>query len=343
MKAVVLSKRGKASVLKVSDVPIPEIKDEEEVLIKVKAAGINFAEILTRRGIYQWSPKTKSFVLGMEGAGIVEAVGSSVKNVKPGDKVVVGCQSGCYAEYVNVSSKNVFPAIESYSFYENAAFPVSFLTSFVGLRELARVREGESLLVHAAAGSLGIATIRLAKALGLKVAGTTSQQKKIDFLQQKTEIDLTINYERESFSTRIMEWTKDAGVDIILESIGGDVFKESIKCLAPLGRIIVVGMSNTKFDKKNPLTWIPAWKSIPRINVLSMLGRSQGVFAYHVGRLLSQRYDRLHELFLELHEIVQEHSIRPTIDSIIPLKDVAKAHQRIEKRHNIGKVVLKIP
>ncbi|MHA1974778.1 MAG: quinone oxidoreductase family protein [Candidatus Hodarchaeales archaeon] len=342
MRAVVLSKRGKASVLRVSEVANPKIKNDNDVLIRLKAAGVNFAEILTRRGIYQWSPKTKSFILGMEGAGIVEAIGPSVNNVKHGDKVVVGCQNGCYAELVKVSSRNVFPAIESFSFYENAAFPVSFLTSFVGLKELARVREGESLLVHAAAGSLGLATIRLAKALGLRVAGTASEQRKIDYLQKKTRIDLTINYKKESFKERILEWTDGKGVDIIFESVGGNVFKESIECLAPLGRILVIGMSSTKFDKKNPLTWIPAWRSIPRVNVLSMLGRSQGVFAYHVGRLLSQQYDRLHKLFIELCQIVQQNSIHPSIDRTFPLENVVQAHQRIEKRINIGKVVLKI-
>jgi NADPH2:quinone reductase len=172
MKAVVLKKLGKPNVLSVSEIPDPTPPTSDEVIVRIKMAGLNFAETLMRRGLYQWVPKKKGFVLGMEGAGIVEEVGPDVSELVPGDRVVMGSNAGMNAELVKISKSRVYPAIELFSFEENAAFVASFLTAYVGLAEMARVRAGESLLVHAAAGGLGTAAIQLGKAFRLNIAGT---------------------------------------------------------------------------------------------------------------------------------------------------------------------------
>lgn len=341
MKAVVLKKLGNPSVLKTSEVPDPSPPSSNEVLIRIKAAGLNFAETLMRRGLYQWVPQKKGFILGMEGAGFVQDVGSDVSEFSPGDRVIVGWQSGMYAQYVKVSEKYVYPAIDSYSLEENAAFIASFLTAYIALAEMARVRAGESILVHAAAGALGTATIQLGKAMGLKIAGTASAPPKIEFLSQKMDIN-AINYQTDDFRAAINAWTKGEGVDVILESIGGKVFRDSMACLAPMGRIIVVGLSSIRFNKFNPLSWWPAWRTLPRVNILKMLGRSQGIMAFHVGRLLSERYERLAAAMTALRQLVAERNIRPIIDKTYSLEDVAAAHRRLESRQSIGKVLLQI-
>ncbi|MHA2175252.1 MAG: quinone oxidoreductase family protein, partial [Candidatus Hodarchaeales archaeon] len=288
MKAIVLEKLGGSEVLKVGEVPKPSVTSPKEVLIKLKYSGINFAEILARRGLYQWVPKKKGFILGMEGAGIVEEVGRE-STYQQGDPVIVARNFGCHAEYIAIDEKYVFPALSLFSLKENAAFTASFLTSFIALTEIARVKSGESILIQAAAGALGLATVQLSKAMGLTIAGTTSKIKKKKFLQN-LEIDLAINYIEDNFREKIMEWTNGRGVDIILESVGGKVFRESMKCLAPLGRLVMVGISGVQFSKKNPLTWWPTYKQIPKVNPLKMLGESKGLHAFHAGRLLDSDY-----------------------------------------------------
>ncbi len=339
MKAVVLKKTGKPSVLKVRDVPKPKINQDDEMLIRLKAAGINYAEILSRKGLYGWAPK-RPYILGLEGAGIVEEVGSGVKTFKEGDKVIVAVQNGTHAEYITVTDKQALPAIEGFTMEENAAFSVSYMTAHVALREMARVRPKETILVQAAAGALGIATVQIAKALGLRVAGTASKQKKIDFLKKQLDIDLAINYKEQDFLDAINKWTNNLGVDCVLESVGGEVFRKSLKALAPFGRIIVVGLSSIRFNKWNPITWWHAWQTIPRVNILRMLGKSQGVMAFHLGRVYSKRRDVLERTWEDLMKMVKEHGLRPIIDSTYPLEQVAEAHRRIERRENIGKVVL---
>lgn len=339
MKAVVLRKTGGTSVLRVSEVPKPSIKRDDEVLVRVKAAGVNYAEILSRRGLYGWAPK-RPYILGLEGAGIVEEVGKNVSSVKNGDHVIVAVQNGTYAEYIKVTEQQLLPAIEGFDMIENAAFSVSFMTAHVALREMARVRAGETLLVQAAAGALGTATIQIAKALGLKVAGTASKKHKIEFLEKKLGIDLAINYKEQDFLKEVKHWTKGLGVDCILETVGGDVFKRSLKALAPFGRMVVVGVSSIRFSKWNPFTWWHAWKTIPRVNVLTMLGRSQGVMAFHLGRVYIKRRDVLERTWNDLTKLVKEHDLKPVVDKTYPLEQVSEAHMRIERRENIGKVVL---
>lgn len=343
MKAVVLEKLGGPEVLRVKEVPNPEITDENELLIDMKFSGLNFAEILSRRGLYQWVPQKKGYILGMEGSGIVVETGNNVKGeFKVGDRVIVARGFGCHAEYVKIDQKYVFPAIKSFNFEQNASFTGSFLTAYIALKEMARVRNGESILIQAAAGALGTAAVQLSKSMGLVTLGTASQDHKIEFLERELNIDYAINYETENFRHRVMEWTKNKGVDVVLESVGGNVFRESLLCLSPMGRLILVGLSSVNFSKWNPLTWWSAFRTFPRVNLLNMLGRSQGVLAFHAGRLLDSDYDRIRKLVLDLIEVVENHKIYPIIDKIFPLENIADAHKRISSRQNVGKVVLKL-
>ncbi|MFX0152752.1 MAG: zinc-binding alcohol dehydrogenase family protein, partial [Candidatus Hodarchaeota archaeon] len=181
----------------------------------------------------------------------------------------------------------------------------------------------------------------LAKALRLQVAGTASKTEKINILH-KLDIDLAINYSKENFKEHIMEWTDNKGVNVVLESVGGKIFRESLQCLAPMGRLIFVGLSSIRFSKFNPLTWWSTYKLIPKVNLLEMLGKSQGILAFHVGRLLDINYLEIKKSFVDLVDLVQQHNIAPVIGNIFPLEEITKVHQMIESRNSIGKILLKI-
>ena len=131
-------------------------------------------------------------------------------------------------------------------------------------------------------------------------------------------------------------------MNVVLESVGGKVFKESFQCLSPMGRLILVGISSVRFNKWNPLTWWPTYKLIPRVNLLSMLGKSQGILAFHIGRLLDDRYTEMKEEYLELVKFVREQTIFPLIGKIFPLDQIVDAHKFIESRKSFGKILLQI-
>ncbi len=341
MRAIVLEKTGKPEVLKVKDVPTPDITNQDELIVKLSYAGVNYADILSRKGQYSWAPK-RPYVPGLEGYGIIEKVGNNVKNYHPGDKVIVVARNGTYAEYIKVTEEQIIPAVDFFSPEQNAAFAASYMTSMVGLYQMARVRPREKILVQAAAGALGIATVQLAKAMGLKVAGTASRPEKISFLKEKLEIDLAINYVEKDFRKEIMQWTNNRGVDVVLESVGGKVFKNSIDCLSPMGRIVVVGATSINYSFLNPFSLIKAWRDIPRINVIKMIRNSYGVLGLHLGWLFTKDKEELMPIKDQLLKIIKNNKIAPVIDTIFPLEKIAEAHRRIETRKNIGKIIIKI-
>ena len=341
MRAVVLEKTGSAKLLKTKMIPRPENIDEEQVIVKMAYAGINYADILSRKGMYSWAPK-RPFTLGLEGTGVIVEKGEKVEGYEIGDRVIVGTQSGTYAEYVKVHYSRVFPAFPNYSLKENAAVAGSYMTAMVALREMGRVRGGETILVQAAAGALGMSTCQLAKAMGLKVAGTASRAEKIDFLREKIGIDLAINYTTQDFVQEIRKWTGGKGVNVVLESVGGKVFQDSLRVLAPTGRIVLVGATSISYSKKNPLSLFRAWRQIPRVNLLKAIRRSYGVLGFHLGWLLTNSREILTPIIEDLQKIMVEHDIHPMIDTVYPLELASNAHQRIESRRNIGKVILAI-
>ncbi len=341
MKAVVLEKTGPAEILRVKEVPRPSSPGTEEVIVKMAFAGINYADILSRKGMYSWAPK-RPFILGIEGSGVIAQKGEEVEECEIGEPVIVGTQSGTYAEYIKVHKSRIFPAFPNYALRENATIAGSYMTSMVALKEMARVRQGETILVQAAAGALGITTCQLAKAMGLKVAGTASKEKKITFLREKLRIDLAINYTTQDFVREIKEWTRGKGVNVVLESVGGKVFQNSLRVLAPTGRIVLVGATSISYSKKNPFSLYKAWRQIPRVNLLKAIRRSYGVLGFHLGWLLTSSREILTPIIKELQEIIVTNDIHPVIDNVFTLEQASEAHRRIETRENIGKVILAI-
>ena len=332
LKAVILSKNGKTNVLKVTDVDPPKITSNE-VLIKTSFAGINYAELLSRHGSYSWSPK-KPYILGMEGSGEVVEVGSDVDDFIIGDHVAAAGQYGSYSEYRGVKNSQVFKLPADYTLQEGAALLATYATAWIALHEMARVRPKERILIHAAAGGVGLATIQLAKIHGMEIYGTASSPEKRAYLE-------TLGCHALEYDTFHDKMYPDKRPDCIIETVGGSVYRKSFRILAPMGRIVLVGATGIQVNRRNPLSLIRAWRNMPKTNLLQVIGRSRAFMGLHIGYLLD-RLNNFKQTLNPLLEILDKHNIKPDVkeNQIFPMSQVADAHQFIHDRKNIGKVLL---
>ena len=198
--------------------------DHNQVKIKVKHIGLNYAEIQSRKGLYGWAPKLP-YTLGMEGYGEIVEIGSSCSHRAVGDLVIIGTQFGSYAEYIVVEEAQALPAISHFTPEENAAFAVNYMTAWVSLMDIARLRPSDSVLIQVAAGGVGTAAVQIAKAFGCRVFGTASSDEKIRLLEN-LNVDVPINYKKTDFTEIIRSDQDGGGVDVVLEVVGGDVFKK---------------------------------------------------------------------------------------------------------------------
>ena len=283
--------------------------------------------------MYSWSPK-RPYILGFEASGIVEEIGKKVTNIEVGDSVIAAAQTGGYAELNAVDEKLALGYPDHFNYKEAAAYIATWATAWLALQEMARVRKGERLLVQAAAGGVGTSAIILGKALGLEVYGTASTQRKRDFIESLGAHALTY----ENFDTEL----KDKPPNCVLESVGGDIYKRSNICLAPLGRIVLIGGSGIHVNKKNPFSLYKAWKALPKTNIAKVIKYSKGFMGLHIGRLIPQ-FDKLKHSLDHLNRLVSENEFRPIVseEQIFNLADAGIAHQYIHDRKNIGKVLLK--
>lgn len=334
MKAILLRKSGGPGVLAAEEVPDP-IPGRGEVLVRLHFTGINYAEILSRKGLYGWAVK-RPYILGMEGSGIIEAVGEGVDAARIGQKVMVGSQNGAYAEKIALPQVRAVPAFEHFSMAENAAFLVNFMTAWVSLFSLARLEAGEKVLVTAAAGGVGTAAVQLAAKAGGVVYALAGSQEKIEFLKDLGAAG-AFNYREENCFERLKEVS--GGVDVVLEMVGGAVYRESMRLLNPFGRMAVAGFASLDLQKWNPFSWWKTWRDIPRVSLMSLAHKTAAVMATHLGYLLANP-ERTLEIFRELRQFVIEKDIRPAVGRIFPFEQAAQAHAFIESRRSIGKVLL---
>ena len=338
MKAVLLTKHGKPDVLKISTMPTPQ-PEANQVRVKIQTIGINYAEILSRKGLYGWAPK-RPYIPGMEAYGEIEAVGPGAEHRQIGEKVIVGTQYGSYAEYICIPEPQALPAISNYSPEENAAFAVNYMTAWVSLFKMARMQATDRVLIQAAAGGVGTAAVQLAKRFGCTVYGTAGNDEKLELLRS-LNIDHAINYRKQDFEQEVLAQTDGQGVDIVLEMVGGEVYRKSLKTLAPFGRIVVTGFASLSLQKWNPISWYKTWRAIPRASIGRMAVKSYGVMGSHLGYQLKDT-PRLHSTWNELTAFVQEHKIRPIVGATFSFDNIAAAHQLMESRQSYGKIVLKV-
>jgi NADPH:quinone reductase-like Zn-dependent oxidoreductase len=342
MRAVVITRNGPPEVLQVQERPDPPV-GPGQVRIAVKAAGINFADTMARVGLYPDAPKLPC-VVGYEVAGDVESVGEGVEDHTLGDRVVAGTRFNGHAELVTVPADQVLPLPERVSYEEGAAFPVNYGTAYAALVIMGGLKRGERVLIHAAAGGVGIAATQVAKGIGAEIFGTSSASKHDAIREQG--VDHPIDYRTRDFEEEVRRITDGEGVDVIMDALGPTSFRKDYRLLRQGGRLIMFGASELQTGSgkrdvvgaarslaKMPLATMPWWKSI------GIMNENKGVFGLN---MLSwwDREGSLDRVTEPLMEGFEKGDLRPIVAEAFPFDRAADAHRFIEERRNVGKVVL---
>lgn len=323
MKAVVVTALGGPEVLRVEEWAKPEPK-VGEVLIRVVATSVNFADIKARQGRYHGASRPP-FIPGLDAAGTVEAIGPDVKSVSPGDRVIAFPSGGSYAEYVVASESLVFPIPDSVDWDTAAALPTVAFTAYKLLHDVGRLAAGERVLIHAAAGGVGTTAIQLAKVLGAsKVIGTVSRDDK-KAAAREAGADQVINYRTEPFTERVQELTQGQGVDVILDSIGGAVSEQSLEVLAWFGRLVHFGSASGESG---------------RITVSDLHATCRAVLGFSLGTVRARRPQLLENAASAVLGYVQSGSLHMYIGRHYPLEEAGKAQAWMESRQSTGKIIL---
>lgn len=338
MRAWMLERTGPPEVLRLVTVASPE-PGPGQVAVEVEAIGINYAEVLSRRGLYGWAPR-RPYVPGMEATGTIAALGEGVHGREIGERVVVGTQHGAYAERLVVPARRALPAIDGFSVEENAAFGVNFMTAWVALMEMARLRPTDRVGITAAAGGVGTAAVQIASAYGCRVVGMAGSDAKLHLIRE-LGAEAGVNYRRPDFERRLAEVAPDGALDVVLEVVGGDVYRACQAILANFGRIVVAGYAGLDYSLWNPLSWWRAWRGAPRMNVSDSAVASTGVLATHIGYLLPDE-ERLLSVWGALTAFATGHGLRPVVGSTFDFADLPAAHRLMESRDSVGKLVVRL-
>jgi len=336
MRQIVTTRNGGVEVLKVQEAPDPK-PDKGEVVIQVKAAGLNFADILARQGLYPDGPK-KPCVMGYEVAGLVEAVGEGVDGGLVGKSVVALTRFGGQAEKVAVRADQVFEKPECLTFEQAAAIPVNYLTAYSLLYVMGSLQSNESVLIHNAGGGVGLAALDIAKKIGATTYGTASPGKH-GFLRERG-LDHPIDYRNQDWLPVLQELTNGRGVELVIDPIGGSHWKKSYAALRHSGRLGMFGVSSASANGlRGKLKLIKAAAQMPRFHPLGLLNKNRGVFGLNLGHLWHEP-EKVATWMKVILDGVSEGWIRPFVDKTFPFAQAGDAHSYVEARKNIGKVVL---
>jgi NADPH:quinone reductase-like Zn-dependent oxidoreductase len=343
MRAMVVKQYGPPEVFEAREVPDPQPKSGE-VLIRVKAIGINFADLLQRMGLYPGTPKPP-FVPGLEVAGVVEKVSEGGKkaegtSLKAGDAVAAFTPFNAYAEWVAVEASQAFRLPAGMPFEDAAAIPVNYLTAYHSMFAMGNLQPGDRILIHGAAGGVGIAAVQLARARGLVTFGTAGPSKQ-EYLR-KLGVDHPIDYSKSNFVEAVRKFAPD-GIEMVMDPIGGKSFADSERCLGPTGRLVVYGFSAAAGPdgKKSWLRGARALAQTPRFHPLKLMSLNHAIIGVSLGKMGS-RSGILRAELDELYRMYTAGKIKPVIGKSFPLAEAAAAHQFIHDRKNIGKVILAV-
>lgn len=332
VRAVVITKHGDPSVLRVQQRPDPPPPGPGQLQVAVRAAGVNFADHMARVGLYPDAPKLPA-VVGYEVAGTVVAVGAGLDPARVGERVLAGTRFGGYAETVNVAAADSVQLPDAMGFEQGAAVPVNYATAWAALHGYGSLRAGERVLVHAAAGGVGIAAIQFAKAAGAEVHGTASPGKHRKLAE--LGVDRAIDYRRDG-------WWKGLGpYDLVLDALGGTSLRRSYGLLRPGGRLVAYGISNLQHGEKRSLRAAAphALAMLRGFNLIDQLSESKAVIGLNMLRLWDDR-GTLAPWISPLTEALYDGTISPIVHAAVPFAEAPEAHRILAARENIGKVVL---
>ena len=317
MKAIVIPRYGGPEVLEVRDSPDPVAAPGEE-LVRVEAAGVNFADTMSASGGYPGTPKPP-LVAGREFCGT---------RVSNGERVMGYAQWGAFAELISARSSLLWPVPMGWSAEEGAAFPVNFFTAYLAYWKAGLIEQpkGARVLIHAVAGGVGTAAVQIGKILGVEMYGTSSSEEK---LARVTELGLqhAINYKKQDYQEAIKDLTHGEGVDVVFEMLGGEHTMKSVRCLRDFGRVIAYGSATSQRGQ---------------LEVGSLYAKGASVHGLWLTYLSANR-NLMEQAWTQLSGWAREGRLRPVIGDVLPMGRVAEAYRLLLERMNVGKVVLRIP
>jgi NADPH:quinone reductase-like Zn-dependent oxidoreductase len=330
MRAVVITKHGGPGVLQVQERPDPTL-GPGEVRIDVAAAGINFADIMARLGLYPDAPKTPC-VVGYEVAGTILELGDGVEDLSHGQRVIAGTEFGGYASQVVVPADGVVALPDGLTFEQGAAIPVNYGTAWMGLVGFGSLRPGERVLIHAAAGGVGIAATQVAKRQGAEVYGTCSPGKHARI--SELGVDHPLDYTTAGWERDLPQF------DVIMDAIGGKSLRRSYDLLGPGGRLIAFGASAlVSGERRNPVSALRTVLRMPRFNLIKQMSASKAVIGLNM-YTLSQDERRRAQVSAALRELLDDGTIDPVVAGSFSFEEAGAAQNMITERRNVGKVVL---
>ncbi|MAH83935.1 MAG: zinc-binding dehydrogenase [Rhodospirillaceae bacterium TMED8] len=322
MRAFLCHNWGEAQTMKVEETSPPQMT-EDGVRIAVKAAGVNFADTLMIKGEYQVRPSFP-FSPGLEIAGEVLECAPSVKGVQPGDRVMAMTHYGGYANEAVAPARDVIIIPDSMDYTVAAGFPIAYGTSHIGLTDKLDLQPGETLLVHGAAGGVGLTAVEIAKKIGATVIATAGDKDKLK-IAEKYGADHLIDYREEDIRERVKQVTDGRGADAVYDPVGGSAFNESLRCTAQRGRILVVGFASG---------------NIPQIPANILLVKNLSVIGYYWGAHRELDPELVQDSFVELIDWFEDGELTPHVSNTFELADAAEAMEMLKTRKSTGKVVL---
>lgn len=326
MKAIVFDDFGAADVLRLTDAPMPEVRPGD-LLVNVRAAGVNRADLLQRQGYYGHQSYGESDLLGLELAGEVIAVGTDVTDIRPGERVMGIVGGGAYAEFARVDRSMAMPIPEDLDYVGAAAVMESFVTAWEAAVHLGETARGMAVLIHAAAGGVGSAGVQIAHALGARVFATANAERRAEVLALGAEA--VFDYRSEDFEQGVREATGGRGVDVIVDFVGGDYLARNLRSLAPGGRLVQVGLLGGQDTASVPL-------SVLLHNHLRLIGTVMKSRTADEKRAMVRRFAE------SALPMFADGRLKPLVGKVFPFAQAAEAHRAMEAGGGFGKIVLKV-
>lgn len=321
-RALICNSLGGPDALQLERVEIPD-PGESEIRVAIRASGLNFPDLLMSRGQYQLKPDMP-FPLGFEAAGVVDRIGSGVTRFAIGDHVMVRRWWGCHAEAITVPQDAALRLPQGFSFAEGAAFMVATSTAINAVMQRGQLLRGETLLVHGAAGGVGLAAVEIGKLLGARVIATASTPEKLEVARSRGA-EIGINYVKEDFRQAVLDATDGNGADVVFDPVGGDVFEKSLRCMAWGGRILVIGFTSGRIPEVRMNQPLLKCISIVGVRAIEHLTRKPAEGAAYQKQML---------------EWAGQGHLRPNISHRFPFDQWREALATMEARTGVGRVVM---